>query len=68
MERVPQCDLPRVTRHSHKGGVKSLAVSPDGTTLISGGNDDAVKMWPLPGAVDRLEALSGGEPTKVKTS
>ena len=60
--------LPQFTLRGHKGGVKAMAMSPDGTTLISGGNDDAVKMWTLPRGSDRLEALSNGEPAKIKTS
>jgi len=31
--------------HGHQAGVKALAVSPDGATLLSGGNDDAVRSW-----------------------
>ncbi|AGA31431.1 WD40 repeat-containing protein [Singulisphaera acidiphila DSM 18658] len=59
--------LPRFTLRGHKGGVKAMAMSPDGMTLISGGNDDTVKMWALPLAPDRLEALSSGDPVKIKT-
>ncbi|MDF2440632.1 MAG: hypothetical protein JWN98_1616, partial [Abditibacteriota bacterium] len=33
---------------AHAGGVRTLAWSPDGKTLASGGADKAVKLWSLP--------------------
>jgi WD40 repeat protein len=32
----------------HSGAVVSLAFSPDGKTLASGGNDAAVRTWKIP--------------------
>lgn len=33
------------TSRSHKGPVRSIAFSPDGSKIVSGGDDKAVKMW-----------------------
>ena len=32
----------------HRDRIVSLAISPDGTTLASGSNDNTVKLWDLP--------------------
>src|ERR1035438_10090053 len=36
---------------AHNYGVNSVAISPDGSTLASGGGDQIVKLWSLPGGV-----------------
>lgn len=32
----------------HKGGVNGLAVSPDGTWIVSSGLDNTIRLWPMP--------------------
>src|SRR5437763_595449 len=34
-----------VVRTGHSGGVTSVAISPDGTTLASGSRDNTIKLW-----------------------
>lgn len=43
---------------AHQGWVRALAVSPDGRTLASCGNDHLVKLWSLPD-LRPIRALSG---------
>ncbi len=43
---------------AHTGWVRALAVSPDGKTLASCGNDRAVKLWSIPG-LKPIRTLSG---------
>lgn len=38
----------RVTLEGHKSPVLSVAFSPDGQTLATGGFDRAVKLWDVP--------------------
>ncbi len=59
-------DLPRQelvgTLTGHSGGVSSLAISPDGQTLVSGSADKTIKVWDLPGQelIETLTGHSGG--------
>jgi WD40 repeat protein len=38
----------------HRGPIRCLAYSPDGRTLASGGDDQAVRLWDLAGGEDRV--------------
>jgi WD40 repeat protein len=51
---------PRVSLVGHGYGIASIAFSPDGTTLASGGFDQAVKLWGL-AAGRELATLHGHE-------
>ncbi|MEE8146090.1 MAG: hypothetical protein V3T24_00680, partial [Longimicrobiales bacterium] len=47
-EPVPEGAASRgetATLRGHEGGVRSVAFSPDGTRLVSGSNDDTVRLW-----------------------
>ncbi len=50
------------TLTGHSGGVSSLAISPDGQTLVSGSADQTIKVWDLPGQelIETLTGHSGG--------
>ena len=37
------------TLRGHGGGVNSVAVNPDGRFVVSGGADNTIKVWGLPG-------------------
>lgn len=41
----PKLTYDEWTARSHKGAVRSIAFSPDGSKIVSGGDDKAVKMW-----------------------
>ncbi len=53
-------DQPRPIRtiEGHRGWVRALAVSPDGTMLASCGNDHFVKLWSIPGG-ELIRELAG---------
>lgn len=42
-----EADAPKPIRtvHAHAGWVRAIAISPDGKTLASCGNDNAIKLW-----------------------
>jgi WD40 repeat protein len=52
----------RQTLPGHSGGVEAVAVSADGTTVVSGGRDDVLRVWDLTGATAprELPGHSGG--------
>jgi WD40 repeat protein len=70
--RVEDNDLLR-TLSGHSGGVHAVAIAPDGQTLISGGQDNTIKIWNLEtgelrrtltahsGRVDSLAVSADGE-------
>jgi WD40 repeat protein len=41
-------DSLRITRRGHVGPVRCLAVSTDGTLVVTGGDDHTVRVWALP--------------------
>lgn len=38
---------PRYTLHAHTQAIRALAMSPDGSTLASGGNDAYIRLWDI---------------------
>ena len=50
---------PVLTIEAHRKGANTVAFSPDGTRLASGGNDAVARFWGLPGG-DRLGLMIGG--------
>lgn len=42
---VPVASTPATAQAAHTGGVLSLAISNDGSTLLSGGGDRTIKVW-----------------------
>jgi WD40 repeat protein len=59
---LPYCEYHRKSAlrilKGHPSAVTSLAVSPDGTLLVSGGKDKTIRLWSLPGGM-WLRTLSG---------
>ncbi len=49
---------PVLTLEAHRGWVRALAVSPDGTILASCGNDNLVKLWSIPNG-EHIRELAG---------
>ena len=49
---------PVLTLEGHRGWVRALAVSPNGTMLASCGNDHLVKLWSIPGG-ELIRELAG---------
>lgn len=48
----------------HTGWVNAVVVSPDGTRIVSGGEDFCVRVWKL--AIGKLEATLKGHTNYVK--
>ena len=48
------------TLTGHTRGVRSVAFSPDGTRVVSGGNDSLVKVWDVDTSVEVSAALGEG--------
>jgi WD40 repeat protein len=41
-------DKPRASWQAHDSAITALAVSPDGSLLVSGARDGAVRVWNIP--------------------
>lgn len=54
----PQLPSPFVELGTHEGPVRSLAFSPDGSQLASGGQDNVIRIWHLD-SENRVEQLRG---------
>jgi len=55
---APAQKLELVVQTGHSGSVNSVAYSPDGKLLASGGSDGVIKLWHVPTGSE-LRALSG---------
>jgi WD40 repeat protein len=49
----------------HEGAVNSVAISPDGQTIVSGGEDKTVRLWNLQGQFLTLNPLTHGGAVKA---
>ncbi|KZP25995.1 WD40 repeat-like protein [Athelia psychrophila] len=59
---APEREPLRVLQAHVSGGVRSVAVSPDGTRIISsGGHDGAIRVWDAESALQRLPSLQADD-------
>lgn len=64
LERLSNSRFESLQRLKHTG-VKSIRISPDGETLISGGDDQTVKLWDL--ATGKLQQTLSGHDRPVES-
>jgi len=70
-ERVPNLSLPNPkislvnTLLGHTSSVRSLAISPDNTTIVSGSYDNTIKVWDL--ATGQLKATLTGHSSEIES-